>query len=214
MSHNNKKISELPDATLPITTGVKFEAVQGGINVKVDADDMPGSGGGAVDSVNGQTGVVVLDAGDVGADPAGTAAALLTGTISDSDTTHAPTGNAVFDALALKLDSLETTRTVTVTHELDATDLASVNAGDQLRIVLNSASPITLEIPTNAVQAFPTNCVIAFHQYGAGQVTIAPDGGVTMRSPNNANKSFAQYSDFYLRKIGTNEWVLSGDITV
>ena len=34
-------------------------------------------GGGAVDSVNGQTGVVVLDAGDVGADPAGTAAGLV-----------------------------------------------------------------------------------------------------------------------------------------
>lgn len=32
-------------------------------------------GSGAVDSVNGQTGVVVLDAGDVGADPAGSAAA-------------------------------------------------------------------------------------------------------------------------------------------
>jgi hypothetical protein len=32
---------------------------------------------GNVDSVNGQTGVVVLDAGDVGADPAGTAAGLV-----------------------------------------------------------------------------------------------------------------------------------------
>ena len=36
-----------------------------------------GSGGGAVDSVNGQTGVVVLDYTDVGADPAGTAATLV-----------------------------------------------------------------------------------------------------------------------------------------
>ena len=34
-------------------------------------------GGGAVDSVNGQTGVVVLDAADVGADPAGTAQTLF-----------------------------------------------------------------------------------------------------------------------------------------
>ena len=36
-----------------------------------------GDGGGAVDSVNGATGTVVLDAGDVGADPAGTAAGLV-----------------------------------------------------------------------------------------------------------------------------------------
>lgn len=41
----DKKISQLPAATLPIATGVKFEAIQGGINVQVDADDMPGSGG-------------------------------------------------------------------------------------------------------------------------------------------------------------------------
>ena len=34
-------------------------------------------GGGAVDSVNGQTGVVILDATDVGADPAGTAASAV-----------------------------------------------------------------------------------------------------------------------------------------
>lgn len=37
-----------------------------------------GGGGGAVDSVNGKTGVVVLTAADVGADPAGTAAGLVT----------------------------------------------------------------------------------------------------------------------------------------
>lgn len=39
-------------------------------------DYLPGGGGGAVSSVNGQTGVVVLDATDVGADPAGSAAAV------------------------------------------------------------------------------------------------------------------------------------------
>ena len=37
-----------------------------------------GTGGGAVNSVNGKTGNVVLVAADVGADPAGTASALFT----------------------------------------------------------------------------------------------------------------------------------------
>lgn len=43
----------------------------------------PASGGaGAVSSVNGQTGVVVLDAGDVGADPSGSAAAAQAASVS------------------------------------------------------------------------------------------------------------------------------------
>ena len=55
-----------------------------GSNITLQVDDdwvitisASGGGGGAVDSVNGETGVVVLDAGDVGADPAGTAAGLV-----------------------------------------------------------------------------------------------------------------------------------------
>lgn len=47
---------------------------------------LPGGGGGAVDSVNGQTGVVVLDAADVGADAAGSAAAALASANSYTDT--------------------------------------------------------------------------------------------------------------------------------
>lgn len=53
----NKKITELPAATLPISAGVKFEAVQGGVNVQVDADDMPG-GSGTVTSVTGENNAV------------------------------------------------------------------------------------------------------------------------------------------------------------
>jgi len=46
----------------------------------------PGSGGGAVDSVNGSTGVVVLDAADVGADPTGAAAAAQSAAVSAAAT--------------------------------------------------------------------------------------------------------------------------------
>jgi hypothetical protein len=83
------------------------------------------SGGGAVDSVNGQTGVVVLDANDVGA-PSGSgtstgtnsgdnatnttsnsyADAKVADAINDGVTTIAPSQNAVFDALALKQNAL------------------------------------------------------------------------------------------------------------
>jgi hypothetical protein len=47
----NKKITELPAATLPIVTGVKIEAVQGGVNVQVDVSDLP-VGSGAVAAID------------------------------------------------------------------------------------------------------------------------------------------------------------------
>lgn len=62
----NLKITELPAATLPIATGTKFEAVQGGLNVQVDADDMPGSGAAGVTSVTGTTNRITSTGG---ADP-------------------------------------------------------------------------------------------------------------------------------------------------
>jgi len=65
----------------------------------------------AVVSVNGQTGVVSLDTDDI---PEGSAlyftdvrarTAVIVQTISDGDTTHSPSSDAVFDALALKQDA-------------------------------------------------------------------------------------------------------------
>lgn len=140
--------------------------------------------------------------------------AKLYANLSESNTDGAPDQASVVAGLATKIDKLATYRTVVATHELDATDLASINAGAQLVIILNAGAPLTLEIPTNAVQAFPQGTIICGIQYGTGQVTIAPDATVTMRSPNNANKSFSQYSRFYLEKIGADLWILSGDITV
>ena len=63
----------------------------------------------AIASWNGRTGAVVPQAGDytaeqVGADPVGTAAAIVTQMIAAGDTAHAPSGGMVFDALALKFD--------------------------------------------------------------------------------------------------------------
>lgn len=129
----DKRISGLPDASLPIASGVKFEAVQGGINVKVDADDMPGSGGGG----------------------------LLTTTITNGDTTHAPDGNSVFDALALKVDkeswsTLTDGTTVTWNTDNKQSPLAKLTSTQSFTIdmtnVKNGASG-TLKLITNTASA-------------------------------------------------------------
>lgn len=82
------------------------------------------------------------------------------------------------------------------------------------RIILRSrATAQTLTIPANATVAHPIGSKIDVHQTGAGALTIVAAGGVTIRTP--AGKSLAlagEYSVATLEKIGTNEWVASGDL--
>jgi len=80
-------------------------------------------------------------------------------------------------------------------------------------IEVNNASARTIIIPTNTAVTFPIGTQILISQYGAGQVTIVPDTGVTLRSSNGKTKTAAQYAMATLVKRGTNEWYLAGDIT-
>jgi hypothetical protein len=59
-------------------------------------------------------------------------------------------------------------------------------------VTLDNASAITATVPTNASVAFEIGAVINFMQKGAGQVTIAPAGGVTLRA---------------------NQWIVYGNLT-
>jgi hypothetical protein len=90
------------------------------------------------------------------------------------------------------------------TYTLALTDVAKV-------ISLTNASPVTLTIPTNATVAFPLGTQILLYQGGAGQVTIG-GAGVTIRSQANRLKITGQYGTAALLKVGTDEWVLFGNL--
>lgn len=152
-------------------------------------------GGGAVDSVNGQTGVVVLDSGDIANTPAGGIAATdVQAALNELDTE--------------KLDARATFRRETANHTLDATDLGNINGGKSLIIEMNVGSSNTVTIPLNATQAFPIGTAITLTQYGAGVTSVVATGGVTIRSSSGVLTSPGQYSPFVLEKVGTNEWYL------
>ena len=79
-------------------------------------------------------------------------------------------------------------------------------------IEMNVASANTLTVPPNSSVAFPIGTLIAVDQMGAGQTTIVPGSGVTIRSGANLAKMKSQYSSVSLRKRATDEWVLVGDL--
>jgi len=80
-------------------------------------------------------------------------------------------------------------------------------------VTLGTAAAGTVTVPPNSSVAFTAGAAIAVAQTGAGQVTIAAGSGVTLRSAGSALKISQQYGAAQCYKIGTNEWLVVGNIT-
>lgn len=101
--------------------------------------------------------------------------------------------------------------TVTANRQTGNYTLVLGDAG--LVIEMNVAGANTLTVPPNSSVAFPTGTILEGVQYGAGQTTITPGSGVTIRSSGGKLKTAAQYASFTLRKIATDEWIAAGDLS-
>lgn len=77
----------------------------------------------------------------------------------------------------------------------------------------DNASPITATIPANSTVAYGIGTQINLMQLGAGQVTIAAAGGVTLRSEGSKLKLKGQYAVATCVKIGTDTWVIVGNLS-
>jgi len=90
----------------------------------------------------------------------------------------------------------------------------SLVSSDAFKIVtLANTSAITVTVPTNDSQPFSNGTTIHFVQTGDGQVTFSNAGSSSVIL--NATPGFntrAQYSATSLICLGTNNWVLVGDL--
>lgn len=78
----------------------------------------------------------------------------------------------------------------------------------------NSASSVTGTVPPNSSVAFPLNQRLDLCRYGAGAFNIAAGAGVTIRRCVDRSLSLReQYSGATIWKVGTDEWILMGDLT-
>lgn len=79
-------------------------------------------------------------------------------------------------------------------------------------VEMNVAGANTLTIPPHSSVAIPVNTTILWSQYGAGQITITPGLGVTLRKSSTLT-SRAQYSTGGMTQVATDEWYVYGDLT-
>jgi hypothetical protein len=79
-------------------------------------------------------------------------------------------------------------------------------------VEMNSSSPLTFTIPTNATLAWPVGASMDILQTGTGQVTIANAVGVTLNS-TPGNKLRTRWSSCTIMKRGADSWIVYGDLT-
>lgn len=129
---------------------------------------------------------------------------VTTAKIADNAVTQAKladrvVGSAEYDSLTLNAQT--------------GTTYTLVLADAHKLVTLNNGSAITLTVPPNSSVAFETGDQVNLLQLGAGQVTVAAGSGVTLRSEGTKVKLTGQYALATLVKIGTDEWVLVGNLT-
>lgn len=112
----------------------------------------------------------------------------------------------------LELEGNENYSQLVLTNRQTASYPLALTDSDKL-VEMNVASANDLTIPLNSSVPFIIGTQILLSQYGAGQTTILPTGGVTLRSALGKTKLTSQYSGATLIKIATDEWYLFGDIT-
>lgn len=168
---------------------------------------------GAVTSVNGQIGTVVLAASDLGAMAKSLIQQkgdLIVGTAADTPSRVGVSADRmVLTGRAAQASGVAweypTTPAMTVTanHTLVLANAAAA-------VLVDAVSDLTVTIPTNATAAFALGTVVFIGRWNTGAVTIAAAGGVTMRSRDNLVNIKTRYEAVSAQKVGTDEWWLVG----
>lgn len=81
----------------------------------------------------------------------------------------------------------------------------TLELADRDRVVaFTGSSPQTVTIPTDASVNFPIGSVIYLGRYGAGSLTLAAQGGVTVSKIG----TFSPNEEMYIRKRASNNWIV------
>lgn len=184
--------------------------------------------------VDGLASGVNFDAGAISTEDLGSSS-VSTVKIQDSAVTSAKIANGAVGtsqiAVAVTLTtpnigaatgtSLSTSGNITATGNVighiatnaqTGTTYTLVAADDGKVVEVLNASPITLTIPLDSSVPFTVGTQIIVLQTGAGQITLAGAGGVTVNATPGL-KLRAQWSSVTLIKRATNTWVAIGDLS-
>lgn len=79
-------------------------------------------------------------------------------------------------------------------------------------ITMNNAAANTVTIDPHSTTAWVAGTCIVLTQLGAGQSAFAAGSGVTLNTPSSLTCR-AQYSTIFAQNIGTDNWIIGGDMS-
>lgn len=140
----------------------------------------------------------------------------ITGTLSDQtdlqnalDTKVALAGNQTIAGVKEFTNGLVAFRAINPNNTVTYT-LALSDRGTYIRCTANNDQTIT--IPANTTIAFSIGTEIEFIRTTTNEVEFDPEMGVTVNSVDGNKRLNKRYSAAVLKKIGTDEWDLIGDL--
>jgi hypothetical protein len=103
----------------------------------------------------------------------------------------------------------------TVTEIVAVTDNYNVTSADKNKLIrLTSSTAKTISFPTTTIDpTLEVGMALTIVQMGTGRITLAPGGSAIVYS-TPGNKTRAQYSMASALYLGSNEWLVSGDLAV
>lgn len=140
---------------------------------------------------------------------ANSAQPLPGGSVADASITASEIADGAVTNAKLASDAVKSQQTLNL--QSGAYTLVLSDADFNKVVVLNSATAVTVTVPLNSSVAFPIGSVINMLQLGAGQITVAGAGGVTLNSEGSRFKSRSQYAVISALKISTDSWVVFGN---
>jgi hypothetical protein len=111
-------------------------------------------------------------------------------------------------------DATITGNTVTnIQFSNQVVNMYTLGAADASKLVeMDVSIGNTVTVPANSSVGFAIGTQIMVVQQGTGQTTIAPAGGVTLRSAGGLLNLASQYSSCTIVKRATDEWYVFGDL--
>lgn len=109
-------------------------------------------------------------------------------------------------------DTIKIALACSVTTQTGTSYTAVIGDGNS-RIRFTNASTVTFTVPPNSSVAFPIGTMLEVEQAGAGAVVPTAGAGVTIRNRSGYDQTSGQYAVAGLRKVATDEWSLTGDLT-